>query len=86
MLLATTYWLLHAPFLLIVLIFRISTFRVPVQIKCLESENEVLEKNEKNLKESMEVLLQSREAFIKRYEAGIYPVCSALSLCVSWSL
>jgi hypothetical protein len=78
--------LLHAPYLSIVLVFCISTFCVPVQIKCHESENEVLEKNEKNLKESMEVLLQSREAFIKRYEAGIYSVCSALLLCVSWSL
>jgi len=41
-----------------------------LQIKCLENENELLEKNENNLKESMEVLLQSREAFIKHYEAG----------------
>jgi uncharacterized protein YfcZ (UPF0381/DUF406 family) len=46
-----------------------------VQIKFLENENELLEKNENNLKESMEVLLQSREAFIKHYEAGIHPLC-----------
>lgn len=41
------------------------------QIKCLENENELLEKNEKYLKESMEGLVQSREAFIEHYEAGV---------------
>ncbi|KAL5223893.1 hypothetical protein ABZP36_010532 [Zizania latifolia] len=40
------------------------------RIKCLENENAQLEKNEKYLKENMEGLLQSREAFIKHYEAG----------------
>ncbi|KAJ1295752.1 hypothetical protein BS78_01G246900 [Paspalum vaginatum] len=39
-----------------------------LRIKCLENENELLEKNESNLKETMEGLLQSREAFIKCYE------------------
>ncbi|PWZ24316.1 hypothetical protein Zm00014a_028085 [Zea mays] len=43
--------------------------RLEARIKCLENENEQLEKNENNLKESMDVLLQSREAFIKHYEA-----------------
>ncbi|KAL5663802.1 hypothetical protein ACJX0J_023910, partial [Zea mays] len=42
--------------------------RLEARIKCLENENEQLEKNENNLKESMDVLLQSREAFIKHYE------------------
>jgi hypothetical protein len=43
-----------------------------LQIKCLENENEQLEKNEKELKDNMEGLLQSKEAFIKHYEAGVY--------------
>ena len=42
-----------------------------VQIKCLENDNELLERNEKDLKESMERLLQSREAFMKHYEARV---------------
>jgi hypothetical protein len=42
-----------------------------LQIKCLENENEQLEKNEKELKDNMEGLLQSKEAFIKHYEAGL---------------
>lgn len=52
-------------------------FFASVQIKCLENENELLEKNENNLKETMEGLLQSREAFIKHYEAGIQLLCSS---------
>ncbi|CAL4933359.1 unnamed protein product [Urochloa decumbens] len=42
--------------------------KLEARIKCLENENELLEKNENNLKETMEGLLQSREAFIKHYE------------------
>ncbi|KAJ1295744.1 hypothetical protein BS78_01G246900 [Paspalum vaginatum] len=42
--------------------------KLEARIKCLENENELLEKNESNLKETMEGLLQSREAFIKCYE------------------
>jgi hypothetical protein len=54
-------------------------FFASVQIKCLENENGLLEKNENNLKETMEGLLQSREAFIKHYEAGIQLLCSSAS-------
>lgn len=57
------------------LLVGISNYCASVQIKCLENENELLEKNENNLKESMEVLLQSREAFIKHYEAGSFLFC-----------
>uniref|UniRef100_A0ACD5Z997 Uncharacterized protein n=1 Tax=Avena sativa TaxID=4498 RepID=A0ACD5Z997_AVESA len=42
--------------------------RLQSRVKCLENENELLERNEKDLKENMERLLQSREAFIKHYE------------------
>ncbi|CAN6299460.1 unnamed protein product [Urochloa humidicola] len=42
--------------------------KLEARIKCLENENELLEKNENNLKETMEGLLQSREAFLKHYE------------------
>ncbi|WVZ58948.1 hypothetical protein U9M48_009163 [Paspalum notatum var. saurae] len=68
--------------------------RLEARIKCLENENELLEKNESNLKETMEGLLQSREAFIKRYEAGseqtdiwfIY-VCRQDSTCsMQWTI
>uniref|UniRef100_A0A453RFY3 Uncharacterized protein n=1 Tax=Aegilops tauschii subsp. strangulata TaxID=200361 RepID=A0A453RFY3_AEGTS len=38
------------------------------QVKCLENENELLERNEKDLKENIERLLQSREAFMRQYE------------------
>ncbi|KAK3157548.1 hypothetical protein QOZ80_2AG0124170 [Eleusine coracana subsp. coracana] len=44
--------------------------KLEARIKCLENENEVLQENEKNLKESMDVLLQSREDFVKQYEAS----------------
>jgi hypothetical protein len=40
-----------------------------VQVKCLENDNEMLGRNEEDLKENMERLLQSREAFMKHYEA-----------------
>jgi hypothetical protein len=53
-----------------------------VQVKCLENDNELLERNEKDLKENMERLLQSREAFMKHYEA-----CVALYICPSiWAI
>ncbi|KAL6642927.1 hypothetical protein ACP70R_021108 [Stipagrostis hirtigluma subsp. patula] len=45
--------------------------RLEARIKCLENENELLVKNESNLKESMDGLLQSREAFIKHYEDSV---------------
>lgn len=40
-----------------------------VQVKSLENDNELLERNEKDLKENMERLLQSREEFMKQYDA-----------------
>ncbi|PNT67369.1 hypothetical protein BRADI_3g26377v3 [Brachypodium distachyon] len=42
--------------------------RLESRVKCLENENELLGRNEKDLKESMERLLQSRETFMKHYE------------------
>lgn len=47
-----------------------------LQVKCLENENELLERNEKDLKENIERLLQSREAFMRQYEA-----CVDLNIC-----
>ncbi|KAM0828285.1 hypothetical protein ACQ4PT_067657 [Festuca glaucescens] len=43
--------------------------RLESRVKCLENDNEMLGRNEKDLKENMERLLQSREAFMKHYEA-----------------
>ncbi|KAE8809676.1 hypothetical protein D1007_13716 [Hordeum vulgare] len=43
--------------------------RLESRVKCLENENELLERNEKDLKENIERLLQSREAFMRQYEA-----------------
>lgn len=45
--------------------------RLESRVKCLENENELLERNEKDLKENIERLLQSREAFMRQYEAGL---------------
>lgn len=42
--------------------------RLESRVKCLENENELLERNEKDLKENIERLLQSREAFMRQYE------------------
>ncbi|XP_051184988.1 uncharacterized protein [Lolium perenne] len=42
--------------------------RLESRVKCLENDNEMLGRNEKDLKENMERLLQSREAFMKHYE------------------
>ncbi|EMS54403.1 hypothetical protein TRIUR3_11650 [Triticum urartu] len=44
--------------------------RLESRVKCLENENELLERNEKDLKENIERLLQSREAFMRQQDSA----------------
>lgn len=48
-----------------------------MQVNCLESENALLENRQKELKETINNLLQSRESFVKAYE--VCSVCLALA-------
>lgn len=56
-----------------------------VQVKSLENDNELLERNEKDLKENMERLLQSREEFMKQYDAcAFFLWAAAIYSCVHY--